>query len=79
MLKALTHNSNIIMTKLIDKNAEKNGKRTRGYRLKPSTHALIVKIQKLLKSDQDAAIASACTMLHTELKKNILTRGKNVE
>ncbi|GEM_PF-1261336 len=48
----------------------KTGKRTRGYRLKPSTHAMIVKIQKLMKSDQDEAIASACSMFYAELKKN---------
>jgi hypothetical protein len=76
MLKALTYNSNIIMTKLIAKNAEKIGKRTRGYRLKPATHALIVKIQKLLKSDQDAAIGGACIMFFAELKKNIPIRRK---
>jgi hypothetical protein len=45
-------------------------KRTRGYRLKPSTHKLIVKIQKLMQSDQDEAIAGACSMFYTELKKN---------
>lgn len=44
-------------------------KRTRGYRLKPATHMLIVKIQKLLKSDQDEAIACACSMFYLELKK----------
>jgi hypothetical protein len=49
----------------------KSGKRTRGYRLKPSTHDLIIKIQELMKSDQDEAIAAACTMLHAELEKNI--------
>ena len=49
----------------------KSGKRTRGYRLKPSTHALIIRIQELMKSDQDEAIATACTMLHAELEKNI--------
>jgi hypothetical protein len=49
----------------------KSEKRTRGYRLKPSTHALIIRIQELMKSDQDEAIAAACTMLHAELEKNI--------
>jgi predicted nuclease with RNAse H fold len=48
----------------------KEGKRTRGYRLKPSTHNLIVKIQGLMHSDQDAAIAGACIMFYAELKKN---------
>jgi hypothetical protein len=45
-------------------------KRTRGYRLKPSTHTLILKIQELLASDQDEAIACACSMFYAELKKN---------
>lgn len=49
-------------------------KRTRGYRLKPSTHTMIVKIQKLLQSDQDEAIACACSMFYTELKKNGVTK-----
>lgn len=48
----------------------KSKKRTRGYRLKPATHLLIVKIQKLLQSDQDTAIAGACSMFYSELKKN---------
>ena len=47
-----------------------SGKRTRGYRLKPSTHTLIVKIQELMHSDQDEAIAGACSMFYSELKKN---------
>ena len=42
----------------------------RGYRLKPATHLMIEKIRKLLKSDQDEAIASACHMFYMELKKN---------
>ena len=50
------------------------GKRTRGYRLKPSTHTLIVKIQKILKSDQDVAIANACNMYYTELSKSGITK-----
>ena len=48
----------------------KSKKRTRGYRLKPSTHRLILKIQKILKSDQDEAITASCSMFLTELKKN---------
>lgn len=49
---------------------KKTSKRTRGYRLKPETHQLIVKIQKMLKSDQDMAIAGACSMFYAELQKN---------
>jgi hypothetical protein len=48
----------------------KPNKRTRGYRLKPSTHVMILKIQKILHSDQDKVIAGACSMFLTELKKN---------
>jgi len=47
-----------------------SGKRTRGYRLKPSTHTLIVKIQELMHSNQDEAIAGACSMYYAELLKN---------
>lgn len=54
-----------------------SGKNTRGYRLKPETHNMIVKIQKLLGSDQDVVIASACKMLYNNLKKNIPEKAKN--
>ena len=50
--------------------SKRSGKNTRGYRLKPSTHMMIVKIQNLLGSDQDEVIASACTMLYNDLKSN---------
>jgi len=50
--------------------SKRSGKNTRGYRLKPSTHNMIVKIQNLLGSDQDEAIASACTMLYNDLKNS---------
>jgi hypothetical protein len=50
--------------------SKRSGKKTRGYRLKPSTHMLIVKIQNLLGSDQDEVIASACTMLYNDLKNS---------
>ena len=49
----------------------KSNKKTRGYRLKPETHKLISKIQKMLNSDQDEAIAGACYMYYAELKKNV--------
>ncbi len=50
--------------------SKRSGKNTRGYRLKPSTHMMIVKIQNLLGSDQDEVIAAACTMLYNDLKNN---------
>jgi len=56
--------------------SKRSGKNTRGYRLKPSTHRLIVKIQNMLGSDQDEAIASACTMLYNELKNTGPEREK---
>ena len=58
------------MIKGNSKQKMKTQKRTRGYRLKPATHQLIVKIQKMLKSDQDMAISSACSMYYAELSKN---------
>jgi hypothetical protein len=56
--------------------SKRSGKNTRGYRLKPSTHMMIVKIQNLLGSDQDEVIASACTMLYNEIKNNDPERAK---
>jgi len=54
--------------------SKRSGKNTRGYRLKPETHMMIVKIQNLLGSDQDEVIASACTKLYNELKKGSTVR-----
>lgn len=48
-----------------------SGKNTRGYRLKPETHNMIVKIQKLLGTDQDEVIASACKMLYRSIKLKV--------
>ncbi len=62
-----------IKTKPVSK---RSGKNTRGYRLKPETHMMIVKIQNLLGSDQDEVIASACTMLYDDLKNNDPERAK---
>ncbi len=56
--------------------SKRSGKNTRGYRLRPSTHMMIVKIQNLLGSDQDEAIAAACTMLYNNLKNNNPERAK---
>ncbi len=56
---------------------KKNLKIARGYRLYPKTQKQIIKIQKMLKSDSDKAIATACDYflsVHTEIKnkeKNI--------
>lgn len=50
--------------------SKRSGKNTRGYRLKPSTHRMILKIQNLLGSDQDEAIASACNLFFRQLQQN---------
>ncbi len=44
------------------------GKISKGYRLKPSTHKLIDKIQAMLNANQDAVITRACKSLYKELK-----------
>ncbi len=54
-----------------------NGKTARGYRLKPETHELIIMIQKILKSDQDSAIAGACNMYFNELSKMSIRKKRN--
>lgn len=46
----------------------KEQKKTRGYRLKPSTHEVISKIQKLMMCDQDKAISEACNKFYNEIK-----------
>jgi hypothetical protein len=55
----------------MNNDSKRSNKKTRGYRLKPETHSMIVKIQNLLGSDQDEVIASACTLLYAELQKNV--------
>ena len=58
--------------------SKRSGKNTRGYRLKPETHKMIVKIQNLLGSDQDEVIASACTLLYNEIKNKGPEKGKKI-
>jgi retron-type reverse transcriptase len=48
---------------------KKTSKVPKGYRLKPSTHKLISKIQEMIQSDQDKAVSSACRMFYRELIK----------
>jgi hypothetical protein len=45
------------------------GKISKGYRLKPSTHNLIKKIQLLFNYTQDKVISSALRMYYQQLKK----------
>jgi hypothetical protein len=49
-------------SKIVKMTSEKANKIARGYRLKPETHQLIVRIQKILKTDQDTVISGACNM-----------------
>jgi len=48
----------------LNRNKEKISK---GYRLKPSTHNLVFKIQELLGSNQDMVISRACKKYYNEL------------
>jgi hypothetical protein len=47
----------------------KSKKFSKGYRLRPSTHKLIDKLQVMMKADQDTVINKACKMLYKELKQ----------
>lgn len=48
----------------------------KGYRLKPSTHELIKRIQLRLHSTQDNVISSALKLYRSQLKKQLLTNIK---
>jgi hypothetical protein len=48
---------------------KKVNKVPKGYRLKPSTHRLIGKIQEMMQADQDKVISSACRKFYFELKE----------
>lgn len=39
----------------------------KGYRLKPETHSLVKKIQKLLKGSQESVISEALKYYHTKI------------
>jgi hypothetical protein len=52
---------------------KKSVKISKGYRLKPSTHKLIYKIQELISGDQEMAVGNACRKYYRELKKKIIT------
>ncbi len=45
-------------------------KKSKGYRLKISTHKLIDKMQIMLRADQDKVITLACEKLYKELKNS---------
>jgi hypothetical protein len=52
----------IIPKKILDK-------RSKGYRLKISTHKLIDKMQEMLQCSQDEVITDACKKYYREIKK----------
>jgi len=53
---------------------------SKGYRLKPSTHKLIYKIQELISGDQEMAVGNACRKYYRELKvkKDVTPLIKNI-
>lgn len=57
---------------------KKSTKISKGYRLKPSTHKFIFRIQELISGDQDEAIAKACRKYYRDLmlKKKMITNGE---
>jgi hypothetical protein len=40
---------------------------SKGYRLKPSTHKIIYRIQELISGDQEMAVGNACRKYYREL------------
>jgi hypothetical protein len=54
---------------------QKPEKVSKGYRLKPSTHKLIDKLQVMLKADQDTVVTKACKMLYRDIKNKNNIRG----
>lgn len=58
---------------------QKSEKISKGYRLKPSTHKLIDKLQVMLSADQDTVITKACKLLYKELKKNINNKSGEIK
>lgn len=52
------------------KNMKKEVKVARGYRLYPKTQKMILKIQRILNSDADKAVSSACEIFLKEFSKN---------
>jgi hypothetical protein len=49
---------------------KKSGKKSKGYRLKISTHKLIDKMQEILQCSQDEVITSACRKFYEDIKTN---------
>jgi len=49
---------------------KKSAKKSKGYRLKTSTHKLIDKMQKILQCSQDEVVTTACRKLYREMRTN---------
>jgi len=49
---------------------KKADKKSKGYRLKMSTHILIDKMQEILQCSQDEVITSACRKFYKDIKSN---------
>jgi len=49
---------------------KKTDKKSKGYRLKMSTHKLIDKMQEILQCSQDEVITNACWMFYKDIKTN---------
>jgi hypothetical protein len=60
---------------------KKLNKKSKGYRLRNSTHKLIDKMQEMLQCSQDDIVTDACKMFYEDLKKNNNNNGiiKNAE
>jgi hypothetical protein len=56
---------------------KKSIKISKGYRLKPSTHKLIYKIQELISGDQEMAVGNACRKYYRELKEKTTTEEQS--
>ncbi len=59
------------MNCIIDKIMEQSKKIPKGYRLKPETHSLIKKVQKMIKCNSDEALNMACRNLIKQIKHNL--------
>ena len=59
---------------MIMKNTKNIQTVSKGYRLKPSTHNLIKKIQSHLSSTQDRVISSAMKLYYIQVKENIINK-----
>jgi hypothetical protein len=54
---------------------------SKGYRLKPSTHKIIYRIQELISGDQEMAVGNACRKYYRELilKKKLIAHEQSLK